>query len=273
MAAITVGFPVYNGAERIVAALDTILDGDFRDIVVIVSDNCSTDGTPELVEEVAQRDPRVQLIRQKDNLGAVGNFVFLAQQAETPYFMWRADDDYSDANYLSALYEHLQRNPDACLVAPAVETRKKKGAKARPFSIRLKTGQYADMSNIGQVQAAWVYGLFETNFARNAFQFTHENYPHLFGCDMVVLLDAMLTGRVTGTNEAVFVQNNLKPPLEKNQQPSGRTLRKIFRDFIITGNKLGDKHNLSSFQKFVFKFRLYRYAFKRVVRLPKLLKP
>ena len=41
---VTVGMPVFNGAEHIENALNAILVQTFRDFLLIVSDNASTDG-------------------------------------------------------------------------------------------------------------------------------------------------------------------------------------------------------------------------------------
>ena len=61
----------WNGSDYIEACLASILAQDYGNFEVIVVDNGSTDGTPELVSE---RFPKVRLIRNGRNLGfAAGN--------------------------------------------------------------------------------------------------------------------------------------------------------------------------------------------------------
>ncbi len=46
---VTIGVPVYNGAQYLEQMLDSILTQSFADFEVVVSDNCSTDRTPEIL--------------------------------------------------------------------------------------------------------------------------------------------------------------------------------------------------------------------------------
>ena len=62
---------VWNGIEYLATCLDAVLAQEYPDLEVIVVDNGSTDGSPELV---AERFPRVKLIRNERNRGfSAGN--------------------------------------------------------------------------------------------------------------------------------------------------------------------------------------------------------
>jgi GT2 family glycosyltransferase len=62
---------VWNGIEYLAICLDAVLAQEYPDLEVIVVDNGSTDGSPELV---AERFPQVKLIRNERNLGfSAGN--------------------------------------------------------------------------------------------------------------------------------------------------------------------------------------------------------
>ena len=64
--------PAWNAAATIERALDSVLDERGVDLECVVVDDASTDATPELVQAVADRDPRVVLIRLSAN-GGVSN--------------------------------------------------------------------------------------------------------------------------------------------------------------------------------------------------------
>ncbi len=61
--------PAYN-EERLIARTISTLP-DFVDHIVVV-DDCSSDRTPEIVSELATRDPRIHLIRHRSNRGVGG---------------------------------------------------------------------------------------------------------------------------------------------------------------------------------------------------------
>lgn len=98
--AVSIGMPVYNGAQYIREALDSLLAQTFTDFELIISDNASTDATQSICEEYARRDPRVSYVRQAENKGAVANFRFVLDRARADLFMWAAYDDLWAPNYL-----------------------------------------------------------------------------------------------------------------------------------------------------------------------------
>ena len=67
---VSVVIPAYNRASTIEAAIQSALAQTHRELEVVVADDGSTDGTPELVEAIASRDSRVRLVRSTSNSGA-----------------------------------------------------------------------------------------------------------------------------------------------------------------------------------------------------------
>jgi glycosyltransferase involved in cell wall biosynthesis len=98
---VSVGIPTYNRPEGLRRTLRCICEQSYKNIEIIVSDNCSpTPESMELVGEFQQRDPRVRFFRQQPSLGAFGNFQFVLQQAKGDFFMWAADDDEWHRDYI-----------------------------------------------------------------------------------------------------------------------------------------------------------------------------
>ena len=63
---VTVGIPVFNGEASILKALNSILDQSYKNLEIIVSDNCSTDSTWSILEDFARDNPKVTIISQKE---------------------------------------------------------------------------------------------------------------------------------------------------------------------------------------------------------------
>jgi len=107
---ISIGLPVYNGEKLLRKSLDSILSQTFSDFELIISDNASSDLTPDICKEYLKRDKRIRYVRQKKNLGVHGNYFFLVNEAKCKYFLWVASDDYLDPNYLDENLKILIKN-------------------------------------------------------------------------------------------------------------------------------------------------------------------
>jgi hypothetical protein len=117
---VSVGLPVYNGAEHLAKALDGVLDQDLEDFEVIVCDNASSDATAEIARGYVARDARIRYHRNERNLGLAGNFNKAFQLAGGKYFKWWAHDDWHPRNLLSRTTEVLEADPSAVLCATGV---------------------------------------------------------------------------------------------------------------------------------------------------------
>lgn len=111
MKKLTIGMPVYNGAATIRAALDSLLAQTFGDFQIIISDNGSTDNTPEICAVYVARDPRVTYVRQATSLAPQMNFRFVLFEARTQYFMWAAADDLWAAQFVERNMAALETDP------------------------------------------------------------------------------------------------------------------------------------------------------------------
>ena len=66
---ISIVIPCYNGANYLTATLKTVQAQSFENWELIVVDDCSTDGSRELVQNFADKDPRIQLLALSKNYG------------------------------------------------------------------------------------------------------------------------------------------------------------------------------------------------------------
>lgn len=125
---VSIGLATCNGAQNLRRALDSILSQTYRSIEVIVSDNASTDDTPDIVREYGKRDPRLRSVRQEENIGAANNYLFLLREARGKYFMWATDDDWYDQKFIEALVKELEAHPECGVGMSSFERRFPDGA-------------------------------------------------------------------------------------------------------------------------------------------------
>jgi glycosyltransferase involved in cell wall biosynthesis len=112
---VSVGLPVFNGADFLVQALESILAQTYTEFELIISDNASTDATPDIVRDYASRDTRIRYIRQAENIGIGNNWTFVAKQARGPLFKWMPANDLLAPTLLADCLKVLQDDPDVVL--------------------------------------------------------------------------------------------------------------------------------------------------------------
>ncbi len=83
----------YNGEKYIAQQIESILNQSYKNIRLLISDDCSTDRTREILKQYKQKDSRVILYFQEKNLGYIRNFAFLLEQVKNPYYMLSDQDD------------------------------------------------------------------------------------------------------------------------------------------------------------------------------------
>ncbi|MFC1780893.1 glycosyltransferase family 2 protein [Planctomycetota bacterium] len=105
---VSVGIPTYNRPEYLKRTLDRIVSQSYKNLEIIVSDNCSTDKQVQKVaREFASKDHRIKYHIQNKNMGASQNFKFVLQKATGKYFMWAADDDDWNEKFIETGIETL----------------------------------------------------------------------------------------------------------------------------------------------------------------------
>lgn len=107
---VTIAIPTRNRVSYLHQALDSALSQTYPLLQVIVSDNCSDDGTAEAVSEI--RDQRLVFLRQTENLGMVGNWNACVERATGELFLLLSDDDYLEPQAIEKLVDALGNSSD-----------------------------------------------------------------------------------------------------------------------------------------------------------------
>lgn len=104
--------PVFNGGRYLRQAVESALRQTWADFELVISDNASTDETPDLLEEFRARDNRITVIRQPANRGVLANSLEVLEQARGEYFAFLAHDDYWAPEFLQTTLEALLSSPE-----------------------------------------------------------------------------------------------------------------------------------------------------------------
>ena len=112
---VSIGMPVYNGADHLREALDSLLAQTQKKFELIISDNASNDLTTQICSEYTKKDSRIRYYRQTTTLAAENNFNFVLEKAQAEFFMWAAHDDLWEPTFIEQMLKLLQLDAGAAL--------------------------------------------------------------------------------------------------------------------------------------------------------------
>ena len=108
--------PTRNGGELLADCISSILEQDFDDFELVVSDNANTDRTPEILQRLAGT-PRLKVVRQNAPLPVAENWTAALRASTGQYILMMGDDDYLLPHALRTLDAVIARHgePDCVL--------------------------------------------------------------------------------------------------------------------------------------------------------------
>jgi glycosyltransferase involved in cell wall biosynthesis len=119
---ISVLLPTYNVEKYIKEAVESICNQSYKNLDIIIVDDCSTDSTYNILVEYATRDKRIKLYKNKKNIGIVDGLNFALTQAKGEFIARMDGDDISYQYRIEHLYNFLALNPQIGLVGCQTET-------------------------------------------------------------------------------------------------------------------------------------------------------
>jgi glycosyltransferase involved in cell wall biosynthesis len=165
---ISIGMPVFNGEKSLKKTLITIMNQEFVDFELIISDDASTDSTQKICEEFSRKDNRIRYFRQNKNFGMpVKNFQFVLSKAHGEYFMFASHDDPYHPEFISEMLKIMEFDRNCSLAFCSYSIQNKQGDKSIPItpsSSCSKSILSRYMSRIIDMQPALLYGLFRKKF-------------------------------------------------------------------------------------------------------------
>ena len=103
----------YNGEKYLKEQIESILNQTYSNFRLLISDDCSQDNTLEILKEYEEKDDRVEVFLQEQNLGYVKNFEFLLSQVENEiYALSDQDDIWLDDKLECAVNKLEEENAD-----------------------------------------------------------------------------------------------------------------------------------------------------------------
>ena len=107
---VTVVTPTWNSARYIRETIKSVQDQTYTNWEMIIVDDCSTDNTVEVINEIAKTDSRIRLIEQKQNQGAAVARNVAVQNGTGRYVAYLDSDDIWKPEKIEKQIRFMQSN-------------------------------------------------------------------------------------------------------------------------------------------------------------------
>jgi glycosyltransferase involved in cell wall biosynthesis len=250
---VSIGMPVYNGEKYLREAIASLLEQDYTDFELIISDNASVDRTAEICLELARQDPRIRYYCNETNLGAGPNFRRVFEVARGEFFKWACSDDVHRPGCLRRLVEVLELAPErVMLVAPHSEIIDEESAVVRARKVEhLHTTRPKPHQRLAEILpkmgiVAAQFGLFRRKSLAKT-----RLLDDFHSSDLVLMAELAMLGEIWEIDEILFAYryhmevstliNRTKKEfaLWFNPKASGQALKRtLFREYFRSIKRL-----------------------------------
>ena len=118
---VTIGITSFNSADTIERAIISGLEQTWSPSEVVVVDDCSCDGTRELIEKLAHQYPKLRIFGNKVNGGVAVSRNRILAEARGEFVVFFDDDDVSLPNRIALQYARIvQYEQDFAVAAPVI---------------------------------------------------------------------------------------------------------------------------------------------------------
>lgn len=207
---VTIGIPVYNEEKFVAETVMSALNQTYKNIKIIISDNCSTDQTFEILQELVSGLEHVTLISQEKNISASPNFSFVRNKANTEYFCWLGGHDLMQPTFIEKAINIFLNNEDVSLVYPMAEMIDEMGL---PMNIAADSDiDTTQLNNIdGPLKVVKnlhfctaIHGLFKSDILKS------YTIKTIIGADQPILFHAAVHGKLYPLTEILYLRRQVR---------------------------------------------------------------
>ncbi len=113
---ISVLLPAYNVEKYIGHCIETIMNQTYKNIEIIIVDDCTPDNSGKIAEEYAKKDKRIKVIHHKKNMGLSAARNTGIENSHGEYITFVDSDDWVSEDYVEYLYKIIiETNSDIAL--------------------------------------------------------------------------------------------------------------------------------------------------------------
>lgn len=127
MSFISIIIPTYNVESYIARCLDSCINQTLHDIEILVIDDCGSDDSIKIAQRYADKDSRVKIIHNKQNLGLFSARIAGEKEAQGAYILPLDADDYLMLDMCETIYKTITNSiscplPDSHITPKTLES-------------------------------------------------------------------------------------------------------------------------------------------------------
>lgn len=104
---VSIVIPVFNGERFLNLAIESCLNQSYRNLEIIIVNDCSTDNSQEIIDTYIAKDSRVKCFKNETNLKLPKSLNNGFSMAKGELFTWTSDDNEFRPNALEEMVKNL----------------------------------------------------------------------------------------------------------------------------------------------------------------------
>jgi glycosyltransferase involved in cell wall biosynthesis len=279
---VSVGMPVYNEEQFIEETILSILNQDYKNFELIISDNASTDKTKQICLNYSENDSRIRFYSRETTTDSTTNFNYVASLAKGDFFMWASGHDTRDPTFISRCVAALEQSNSIVLCYSDAVWIDKNG---KNIGFEKSDIDTVGMSKIERIKKVFwnlgyaypIYGIFRKETLNAVLP-----YQKILGPDVVLLSELSAIGEFARLHEPLFNIRKLSDygdwhiyfQKSMNINLNRKKAIGLFFQFIVKNYRAVIKHAQSPGEKLIIKkiflvdsFIKYHWMLSGLIRL------
>ncbi len=260
---VSIGVPFFNNEKSIESLIESLLNQNFENIEIILSDNCSTDKSVEKIDKFLN-NKKITYFRNEKNFGSIYNHNLLLDYAKGKYFMWAHGDDILSENFIRDAVSVLERDDKISSVSGKI--------------IYVKNGTHIgnlnEPKNLNTSEYTRIANYISSNFVDTLMNGLHrkciiQKLKYVMSQEIPFTFNLLVKGKIEGCSTISYFKNvhekkrSIKEIIEHYKYRN--TIIRKYSWYLISINELM-KSNVNFIQKIklIVRFILYKFPLIRI---------
>ena len=216
---ISIGLPVKDGFKNkstdeinIKKTLNSILNQTYKNLEIVISNNCSIDETNKFLDNISKTDHRIKLFNQTKEISWAENYKFVLEKSSGKYFKWNAADDLISNDYIKENLFFLENNLDYICSSSKFFYENNKN---KIYKFNLEENLYSRLKGFFKIRHI-SHNILYSLFRKEVMNKTVDISKDYWAVDWIFDLDLLINGKFKTLNEGFVMYGTKGMSRQKN---------------------------------------------------------